>query len=122
MDPGHLVLVVDDEPDARELTAEYLALCGFRVIQAADGEEALRVVTLERPDVILMDLSLPGIDGVEATKRLKADPATSSIPVLIMTGMPEEVADRAGADGYLQKPCPPDTLVARLGKLLARTP
>lgn len=121
---GPLVLLVDDYADAREMYAEFLEISGYRVIQAADGEEALAKVAESPPDVVLMDLSLPGVDGREATRRLKASPATSSIPVVILSGMPSEYARSTGADAVLTKPCAPDALVAEIQRLLdvARTP
>lgn len=114
-----LVLLVDDYQDAREMYAEFLEISGYRVIQAADGEEALAKVAESSPDVVLMDLSLPGVDGREATRRIKASPATSSIPVVILSGMPQEYARATGADAVLTKPCAPDALVAAIARLVA---
>ncbi len=118
--PDPLILLVDDYADSREMYAEYLEILGFQVLQAADGEEALRVAAEKLPDVVLMDLGLPGLDGREATRRLKAGADTGKIPVIIMSGMPPEYARTAGADAYVTKPCPPETLVTEIRKLLGR--
>ena len=80
------VMVVDDYPDAREMYSEYLEYCGFEVVQAANGMEALQRAIETQPDIILMDLSLPVMDGWEATRRLKADKRTVTIPVVALTG------------------------------------
>ena len=83
---GRRVLLVDDYSDARDMYGEYLEYSGFEVIQAEDGIEALRKALDESPDIILMDLSLPIMDGWEATRRLKADERTATIPVVVLTG------------------------------------
>jgi CheY-like chemotaxis protein len=106
-----LILVVDDYDDAREMYAEYLTFCGFRVAQARNGNEALGQAFALTPDLILMDLSLPGIDGWEATRQLKADDRTRGIPVIALTGHalagPSESARKAGCDSFVTKPsCP----------------
>src|ERR1700687_1622923 len=80
------VLLVDDYPDARVMYTEYLKYSGFEVVEAADGIEALRQALESMPDIILMDLSLPLMDGWEATRRLKADPRTATIPIVALTG------------------------------------
>lgn len=118
-----LVLVVDDYVDSREMCAEYLALCGFRVEQAASGEEALAKSAAMRPDVILMDLTLPDIDGLEVTRRLKADTETSGIAIIALTGhaMGEHSAEaqEAGCVSFLVKPCHPDLMVEEIKRVLA---
>src|SRR5438046_8654140 len=81
-----IVLLVDDYPDAREMYAEYLEFSGFDIVQAGNGVEAIERAIDSHPDVILMDLSLPVMDGWEATRRLKADERTNAIPVLAVTG------------------------------------
>ena len=109
------VLVVEDYPDARELYEQYLAHKGFHVESARDGHEALAAAAAHHPDVILMDLSMPGLDGWEATRRLKADPATADVPIVAVTGHAlagQDVAARnAGCDAYVTKPCLPQDLV-----------
>src|SRR5215467_8049451 len=100
-----IVLLVDDYPDAREMYAEYLQFSGFDVVEAGNGVEALERAIDRTPDVILMDLSLPVMDGWEATRRLKADDRTKHIPVLAVTGHAltgiSEDARRAGCDGFI---------------------
>ena len=121
--PGaKLVLLVDDYTDAREMYAEFLEIYGYEVMQAGDGEEALAKAAARRPDVVLMDLSLPGLDGREATRRLKSLPATAAVPVVILSGMPSEYAQRSGADAVLSKPCEPAELVAAIQRLLGQSP
>jgi len=115
-----LVLLVDDYADAREMYAEFLELYGYEVMQAGDGEQALAKAAERRPDVVLMDLSLPGLDGRETTKRLKATPATANVPVVILTGMPSEYARKSGADAFLTKPCEPAALVEAIKRLLGQ--
>jgi two-component system, cell cycle response regulator DivK len=118
-----LVLVVDDFQDNREMFAEFLAISGFRVAQAVNGREALERAFDLVPDAILMDLSLPELDGWEATRRLKRDPRTCHIPVVALTG--HVLADHAreakdaGCDGFLAKPCLPEVLVVELRRVLA---
>jgi two-component system cell cycle response regulator DivK len=118
------VLVVDDYPDAREMYTEYLEYTGFEVVQAANGREALKQAIETRPDIILMDLSLPVMDGWEATRRLKADARTAHIPVVALTGHAlagiSEGAKEAGCDGFVTKPCLPEDLVKEIRKVLER--
>jgi len=117
------VLVVEDYPDAREMYSEYLRFSGFRVAEARNGEEALEKAFTLRPDVILMDLALPLMDGWEATRRLKSDPRTAQILVVALTGHAlaghQEGARRAGCDSFVTKPCLPDELVDEIRRLLA---
>src|SRR5438270_8160998 len=116
------VLVVDDYPDAREMYSEYLEYCGFEVVQAANGMEALQRAIETQPDIILMDLSLPVMDGWEATRRLKADKRTVNIPVVALTGHAlagiSEGAKKAGCDAFVTKPCLPEDLVREIRKIL----
>lgn len=118
-----LVLVVDDYDDSREMSAEFLSFSGFRVAEAKDGHEAIEKATALHPDVILMDISLPGIDGWEATRRLKADPRTRDIRILALTGFAlrdhEAQAKSSGCDGFVSKPCPPEEMVAAVRGQLA---
>ena len=105
---GSYILVVDDHPDGREMLTEYLRFRGFEVIDAPDGETALAQAHARRPAVILMDLQMPGIDGWEATRQLKAHPDTSDILVIALTAhalKPDEgIARRAGCDAFVAKP------------------
>jgi CheY-like chemotaxis protein len=116
------VLLVDDYPDAREMYSEYLDFSGFEVVEAANGMEALQRAIDEKPDIILMDLSLPVMDGWEATRRLKADSRTADIPVVALTGHAlagiSEGAKRAGCDSFVTKPCLPEDLVKEIRKIL----
>ncbi len=118
-----LVLVVEDYPDAREMYAEYLRFSGFRVAEARNGEEALEQAFTLLPDVVLMDLALPLMDGWEATRRLKSDRRTAHILVVALTGHAlaghAEGARRAGCDAFVTKPCLPDDLVDEIRRLLA---
>jgi CheY-like chemotaxis protein len=115
-----LVLIVDDVEDTRMLYAETLAEAGFRVAEAFDGEHGLFKVGALTPSLIVMDISMPTLDGVEATRRLKADPGTATIPIVILSGHAQhlERAADAGADILLRKPCTPDELLAALRQIL----
>ncbi len=118
-----LVLVVDDFQDNREMFAEYLSVSGFRVAEAATGREALERAFELLPDLILMDLSLPEIDGWQATRFLKSDPRTKSIPIVALTGHAladhSREAREAGCDAFLTKPCFPETLVLEIQRVLS---
>lgn len=102
--------------------ATYLTFRGYEVVEASDGAEALEKAESRPPDVIVMDLALPKIDGWEATRRLKAAVATRSIPVIALTGHAlaghEEGARSAGCDAFLAKPCLPDTLASEIERVL----
>ena len=124
--PRPLVLVVDDFLDAREMYAQYFTFSGYRVVEAENGAEAVRKALELAPQVILMDLSMPGMDGWEATRRLKADARTRHIPVIALTGhalagFPES-AKKAGCDAFVTKPCLPDTLVGEVRRVLGAPP
>ena len=118
-----LILVVDDYQDAREMYAEYLQFSGFRVAEARNGNEAVEQAVALKPDLILMDLSLPGMDGWEATRRLKADETTRHIPIVALTGHAlagaSEGAKKAGCDSFVTKPCLPDDLVIEVRRMLS---
>lgn len=118
------ILVVDDEPDAVDLIAFNLKASGFRVVSAPDGEVALKKARQESPDLIVLDLMLPEVDGLEVCKILRRDPATAGIPIVMLTAKAEEL-DRVlglelGADDYLTKPFSPRELVLRIKNLLRR--
>jgi CheY-like chemotaxis protein len=119
-----LILVVDDYHDAREMYSEYLQFSGFRVAEARNGSEAVQQAFALMPDLILMDLSLPGMDGWEATRRLKADEKTRHIPIVALTGHAlagaSDGARRAGCDSFVTKPCLPDDLVVEVRRMLMR--
>jgi two-component system cell cycle response regulator DivK len=118
-----LVLVVEDYQDAREMYAAYLAFSGFRVAEATNGIEAIEKAQELIPDIILMDLALPRMDGWEATRRLKLDERTKHIPIVALTGHAlaghAEGARQAGCDAFVTKPCLPDALVAEIQRMLA---
>jgi CheY-like chemotaxis protein len=117
-----LILVVEDYDDAREMYVEYLTFTGFRVESATNGLEAIEMTQRLMPDLVLMDLALPKLDGWEATRRLKSDPATAHIPVIALTGHAlaghAERAREAGCDSFITKPCVPDELVAEISRVL----
>jgi two-component system cell cycle response regulator DivK len=118
-----LVLVVEDYQDAREMYAAYLQFSGYRVAEATNGMEAIEKTLELLPDIILMDLALPRMDGWEATRRLKMDERTKHIPIVALTGHAlaghAEGARQAGCDSFVTKPCLPDALVAEIQRMLA---
>lgn len=118
-----VVLVVDDFADNREMYSEYLSFSGYDVIEAQNGKEAVEAAQERMPDIIIMDLSLPVMDGWEATRRLKANERTRQIPVVALTGHAlaghSKGAREAGCDSFLAKPCLPDQLVAEIKRMLA---
>ena len=121
MSESHKVLIVDDEDDIRELARISLErVGGMQVVVARSGEEALELVATERPDVVLLDAHMPGLDGPGTLERLKANPETESIPVVFLTGSVQSAeADRfrtLGAIGVLPKPFDPMTLARDLRK------
>jgi CheY-like chemotaxis protein len=117
-----LILVVDDNLDAREMYATYLEYEGFRVMEAANGHEAIEKTRTDRPSLVLMDASMPRLDGWDAVKILKSDPRTSAIPVLMLTGHAYDEhrvrAASVGADGFLPKPVLPDHLAREVRRVL----
>ena len=120
-----LVLVVEDYQDAREMYAAYLSFSGYRVAEATNGIEAIEKTVELMPDIILMDLALPRMDGWEATRRLKLDERTKHIPIVALTGHAlaghAEGARQAGCDSFVTKPCLPDALVAEIQRMLSET-
>ncbi len=121
-----LILVVDDYADNREMYSAYLKYQGLDVVEAANGAEALERAFERPPDLVVMDLSLPGVDGWQATRTLKADARTKSIPVIAVTGhalagAPEQAAE-AGCDGFLTKPCLPEDLLREIERMLGLEP
>jgi DNA-binding response OmpR family regulator len=121
--PGR-VLVVEDEPDISGLLAFHLEREGYQVVRSRNGADALQLVRVRRPDLVLLDLMLPGIDGLEVCRRLRQDPATAALPIVMLTAKGEEV-DRVlglelGADDYIVKPFSPKEVVARVRAVLRR--
>ena len=116
------VLIVEDNEDNRIVYSTILRHHGFRVSEALDGEEGIAKARRELPDIILMDISIPLIDGWEVTQTLKRDAATSHIPVIALTAhaMPgdRERAMEVGCDGYLAKPCEPRAVLAEVNRLI----
>jgi two-component system cell cycle response regulator DivK len=112
------ILVVEDQEDNRQILRDLLAHAGFDVIEVGDGEQALTAAAAHHPDVILMDIQLPLLDGYEATRRIKADPALKHIPIIVVTSYAlsgDEVKARdAGCDAYVAKPYSPRALLAKI--------
>lgn len=122
--PAPLILLVDDQQDARDLYSDFLVEAGLRVAEAVDGDHALLKIGALMPDVVVMDLAMPVVDGWEATRRIKQHPKTANIAVIVLTGQvtPEALqrAAEAGADTVLAKPCTPHALLAVVEQLLDR--
>jgi DNA-binding response OmpR family regulator len=115
------VLIVDDEQTVREVVGQYMELEGYQVLQATNGLEALRIASATPPDIVILDLTLPGIDGLEVCRRLRAG---SAVPILMLTARAED-ADKlegfgVGADDYLTKPFNPRELVVRVQAIMRR--
>lgn len=119
-----LVLIVDDSLHTRELYTEYLTHRGLGVVSAPDAETGLRLAETLRPGVIVMDIAMPGLNGITATHRLRLSPRTRRIPVIVLTGYAfraiEQGALEAGADAFLTKPCLPEDLELKIRELLTR--
>jgi two-component system phosphate regulon response regulator PhoB len=120
------ILIVDDEEDIRELVELNLAREGFRMLSSETGEQALELALSHRPDLIVLDLMLPGIDGLEVCKRIRADSKTQQIPIVMLTAKGEEsdvvTGLELGADDYVTKPFSGKVLVARIRRLLRKKP
>ena len=122
--PAPLILIVDDHLDAREMYALFLEHEGFRVAQAENGQEALEKMRVDPPSLVLMDATMPHLDGWDAVRLLKTDPLTKDIPVLMLTGHAYEEhrlkAASLGADGFLAKPVFPEDLAREVRRVLQR--
>jgi two-component system phosphate regulon response regulator PhoB len=118
------IFIVEDEADIVELLRHHLMCEGFLVAAAADGGEALRAIAARLPDLVLLDLMLPGMDGLEVCRALKKDPKTASIPIIMLTAKSEEsdivTGLELGADDYITKPFPMKVLIARVRAVLRR--
>ena len=118
------VLVADDDEDILQLVSFRLERAGYTVVTAADGQQALAAAREHRPDLAVLDVMMPGLNGYEVTRQLRADEATATIPVILLTARVQE-ADvsrgfEAGADDYLRKPFSPQELRSRVQAILAR--
>jgi two-component system cell cycle response regulator DivK len=116
------ILVVEDHEDNRQILRDLLASAGYDMIEAGNGEEGVAAAAAERPDLILMDIQLPILDGYEATRRIKAEPDLKAIPIIVVTSYAlsgdEEKARAAGCDAYVAKPYSPRQLLARIRDFL----
>jgi DNA-binding response OmpR family regulator len=119
-----LVLAADDDEDILELVAFRLERSGYTVLQARDGEQALELARAERPDLAVLDVMMPKMDGFELTRRLRAEEATSRMPIILLTARAQDAdVDRgfeSGADDYLRKPFSPQELSTRVQAILGR--
>ena len=123
-DEPRTVLVADDDEDILQLVSFRLERAGYTVVTAADGAQALAAARQHQPDLAVLDVMMPGLNGYEVTRQLRADPATAAIPVILLTARVQE-ADvsrgfEAGADDYLRKPFSPQELRSRVQAILAR--
>ena len=120
------VLIADDAADSREMYEEYLAFAGFEVDTASDGQQALAKAIAARPHVLVLDLTMPGVDGWNVATSLKADPRTREIRIIAVTGHAltgsEAAARNAGVDAFMIKPCLPEDLAAEINVQLRRSP
>jgi len=118
------ILLVDDEPDLVQMIKLRLKAAGYEVATAGDGQQALEAVKTEKPDLMILDLMLPKLDGYKVCRFLKFDERTKDIPILIFTARAQEqdikLATECGADGYLTKPFEAQTLLAKLQELAAK--
>jgi two-component system, cell cycle response regulator DivK len=120
------VLLVEDNDDNLRIYSTILSYAGYHVLEATDGEAGVERARAEHPDLILMDVSLPKMDGWEATRRLKGDAATSAIPIIALTAhalsSDRERAIQAGCDGYIPKPAEPRAVLAEVQRILQAAP
>ena len=116
------ILIVEDTEDNRQILRDLLTAAGYGLLEAVDGEQGVAMAKAEKPDLILMDIQLPQIDGYEATRRIKADPALRHIPIIAVTSYAlsgdEEKTRAAGCDAYIAKPFSPRQLLAKVRELL----
>ncbi|MBI5968702.1 MAG: response regulator [Deltaproteobacteria bacterium] len=119
---GKRILVVEDQEDNRRILRDLLTSVGYEIIEATTGEEGVALAETGRPDLILMDIQLPGIDGYEATRRIRAHPALRQVPIIAVTSYAlsgdDVKAMEAGCDGYIPKPFSPRALLAKIREYL----
>lgn len=119
---GKTILIVEDEPKNMTLTRDILKISGYETIEAVDGRQGVEKAKSARPDLILMDIMMPKMDGYAACREIKADPATKNIPVIMLTAvgydLNKKLAKQMGADGYVTKPFSRQQLVDAIGLLL----
>jgi len=119
------ILIVDDDPDMVEMLRLALNSEGYAIRTAVTGREALRKALISPPDLVLLDLILPGLHGFNVCERLRSHPATASVPIIMVTALPDELSRlagmEAGADAYIQKPFEIQELVSRVGEMLRQT-
>jgi two-component system, cell cycle response regulator DivK len=117
------VLMVEDTEDNRQLLRDLIGGAGYNLLEAADGAAGIAMASTHKPDLILMDIQLPLVDGYEATRRIKADPALRQIPIIAVTSYAlagdELKAREAGCDGYIAKPFSPREMLAKVREFLA---
>ncbi len=117
------ILVVEDQPDNRQIIRDMLAPTDYEITEAEDGQQALESIAKQRPDLILMDIQLPIVDGYTATRKIKADPGLRSIPIIAVTSYAlsgeEKKAREAGCDDYVPKPFSPRQLLAKIRQYLS---
>ena len=118
------ILVVEDQEDDRQIIRDMLAGTGYAITEAEDGEQALASVAKERPDLILMEIQLPSMDGYEAMRRIRTDPALLSIPIIAVTSFAphgeEQKARAAGCDHFVPKPYSPRELLAKIRQYISQ--
>ena len=116
------ILLIEDQEDNRQIVRDLLTSAGYDLIEAVTGEDGVSMAETQRPDLILMDVQLPGLDGHEATRRIKANPALRHIPIIVVTSYAlsgdEAKAREAGCDGYVAKPYSPRQLLAKIREFL----
>lgn len=116
------VLVIEDQEDNRRIVRDLLSANSYELLEAATGEEGLKLAALEKPDLILMDIQLPGLDGYEVTRRIKANPVLKHIPIIVVTSYALSGDDKkafdAGCNGYVTKPFSPRVLLAKIREFL----
>lgn len=115
-----LVLLVEDDRDTREMYSEYLTYCGLRVTEASSGRRALERASEQTPDIVVTDIAMPEMDGLELSRRLRSSPPTRDVPIIAVSGNATSHARDAGCDVVVEKPCTPDRLLHIIEDVLDR--